>query len=58
MEDGIPGRELKDRLGLDDIVSVLGCSRLQWRRHVMCGVEGARLRGGPGERDCADRHRD
>jgi len=60
LQDRIPSKGLRDRLGLDDIISVLQWNRLQWYGHVFrkqdndwvkkCmeyEVEGARPRGRP-----------
>jgi len=59
-KDRVPSKELRERLGLDAIISVLQQNRLQWYGHVMrkedndwmkkCmeyEVEGARPRGRP-----------
>ena len=37
LEDGVPGGELIERLGLDDMVSVLQRGRLQWGRWWLSG---------------------
>jgi len=60
LQDRIPSKGLRERLGLDDIISVLQQNRLRWYRHVLrkednnwvkkCmeyGVDGARPRGRP-----------
>jgi len=60
LKDRVPSKELRERRGLDDIVSVLQQNRLQWYGHVLrkedndwvkkCveyEVEGARPRGRP-----------
>ena len=60
LQDRIPSKGLRDRLGLDDIISVLQQNRLQWYGHVLrkedndwvkkCmeyEVEGASPRGRP-----------
>jgi len=57
LQDRVPIKGLRERLGLDDIISVLQQNRLQWYGHVLqkedndrlkkCTeyeVEGARLR--------------
>ena len=61
LKDGLPGGELRERLGVDDIALVLQQSGLRWYGHVLrkddedwvkkCmehGVEGSRPRGRPG----------
>jgi len=58
LQDGVPNKRLRERLGLDDIISVLQHNRLRWYRHMLqkednycvkkCveyEVEGARPRG-------------
>jgi len=35
VKDRIPTKELRDRLGLDDIISLLLENRLQWYGHVL-----------------------
>jgi len=35
LQDRAPSKELRDRLGLDDIISVLKQNRLQWYGHVL-----------------------
>jgi len=58
LQDRVPSKGLRERLGLDDIISVLQQNRLQWYGHVLqkedndwvkkCmeyEVEGARPRG-------------
>jgi len=35
LQDRVPTKELRDRLGLDDIISVLLQNRLRWYRHVL-----------------------
>jgi len=35
IEDRIPHKGLRERLGLDDIISVLQQKRLQWYWHVL-----------------------
>jgi len=60
VKDRVPSKKLRERLGLDDIISVLQQSRLRWYGHVLrkedsdcvkkCmeyEVEGARPRGRP-----------
>ena len=60
LQDGVPSKELRGRLSLDDIISVLQRNRLRWYGHVLrkedndwvkkCmeyEVEGARPRGRP-----------
>jgi len=62
LQDRVPSKELSERLGLDDIISVLQQNRLRWYGHVLqkedndwvkkCmeyyyEVEGARPRGRP-----------
>ena len=60
VKDRVPSKELRERLGLDDIISVLQQNRLQWYGHVLqkedndcmkkCTeyeVEGYRPRGRP-----------
>jgi len=60
LQDRIPSKGLRDRLGFDDIISVLQRNKLQWYGHVLrkedndwmkkCmeyEVEGARPRGRP-----------
>jgi len=60
LQDRIPSKELRERLGLDDIISVPQRNRLRWYGHVLqkkdndwvkkCmeyEVEGARPRGRP-----------
>jgi len=60
LQDRVPSKELRERLGLDDIISVLQQNRLQWYGHVLrkedndwvkkcmvCEVESARPRGRP-----------
>jgi len=71
LHDRVPSKELRGRLGLDDIISVLQQNRLQWYGHVLqkgdkywakkCieyEVEGARPRSRPKktwETDCGKR---
>jgi len=67
LQDRIPSKGLTERLGLDDMISVLQQNRLQWYGHVLWKenndwvkkcmeyeVEGARPRGRPKKtwRDC------
>jgi len=60
LQDRVPSKELRERLGLDDIISVLQQNRLRWYGHVLRNedndcvkkcmeyeVEGARPRGRP-----------
>jgi len=60
LQNRVPSKELRQRLGLDDIISVLQQNRLQWYGHVLqkedndwmkkcmeCEVEGVRPRGRP-----------
>ena len=57
LQDRVPSKELRGRLGLDDIISVLQQGRLRWYGHVLrkgdndwvmeYEVEGARPRGRP-----------
>ena len=60
LQDSVPSKEMTERLGLDDIISVLQQNRLRWYRHVLrkedndwvkkCmeyEMEGARPRGRP-----------
>jgi len=35
LQDIIPSKGLRERLGLDDIISVLQQNRLQWYEHVL-----------------------
>jgi len=35
LQDRIPSKGLRERLGLDDIISVLQQNRLQWDGHVL-----------------------
>jgi len=35
LQDKIPSKGLRERLGLDDIISVLQRNRLRWYRHVL-----------------------
>ena len=35
LQDTVPSKELRERLGLDDIISVLQQNRLQWYGHVL-----------------------
>jgi len=35
LKDIFPSRELRERLGIDDITSVLQQNRLQWSGHVL-----------------------
>jgi len=35
LQDRIPSKGLRERLGLDDIISVLQRNRLQWYGHVL-----------------------
>jgi len=34
-KDRVPSKELRERLGLDDIISVLQQNRLRWYEHVL-----------------------
>jgi len=68
VKDRVPSKELRERLGIDDIILILQQKRLQWYGHVLqkeytdwvkkCmeyEVEGSRPRGRPkgrGERLC------
>jgi len=51
LQDRFPSKELRERLGLDDIISVLQQNRLRWygmcceKRCMEYEVEGARPRG-------------
>jgi len=60
LQDRIPSKGLRERLGLDDIISVLQQNRLRWYGHVLgkedndrvkkymeYEVDGARPRGRP-----------
>jgi len=60
VKDRVPSKELRERLGIDDIILILGQNRLRWHGYVLqkedtdwvkeCmeyKVEGARLRGRP-----------
>jgi len=71
VKDRVPSKELKERLGIDDIVLVLQQNRLRWYGHVLqkedtewvkkCmeyEVEGSRLRGRPKRTWRAVVHRD
>jgi len=35
LQDRVPSKELRERLGLNDIISVLQQNRLRWYRHVL-----------------------
>jgi len=35
LQDRVPSKDLRKRLGLDDIISVLQQNRLQWYGHVL-----------------------
>jgi len=35
LQDRVPSKGLRERLGLDDIISVLQQNRLRWYRHVV-----------------------
>jgi len=35
LQDRVPSKELRERLGLDDIISVLQQNRLRWYGHVL-----------------------
>jgi len=35
LQDRVPSKELRERLGLDDIISVLQRNRLRWYGHVL-----------------------
>jgi len=35
LQDRVPSKGLRERLGLDDIISVLQQNRLQWYGHVL-----------------------
>jgi len=35
LQDRVPGKELRERLGLDDVISVLWQKRLRWYGHVL-----------------------
>ena len=67
LKDRLPSKELRERLGIDDIALVLQQNRLRWYGHVLrkddddwvkkcmeCEVEGPRPRGRPEnlERGC------
>jgi len=60
VKDRVPSKELRERLGIDDIILILQQNRLQWYEHVLrkedtdwvkkCmeyEVEGSRQRGRP-----------
>ena len=60
VRDRVPSKEFKERLGIDDIISILQQNRLRWYGHVLqkedndCAkkcmeyeVEGSRPRGRP-----------
>jgi len=70
VKDRVPSKELRERLGIDDIIWILQQNRLRWYEHVLrkedsdwvkkCmeyEVEGSRPRGRPKdmERGCAKR---
>ena len=35
VKDRVPGKELRERLGIDDIILILQQNRLQWHGHVL-----------------------
>jgi len=35
VKDRVPGKELRERLGIDDIILILQQNRLQWYGHVL-----------------------
>jgi len=35
LQDRVPSKELRERLGIDEIISVLQQNRLRWYRHVL-----------------------
>jgi len=39
LKDRVPSEELRDRLGLDDIISLLQQNRLQWYGQWACAVK-------------------
>ena len=58
VKDRVPSKELRERLGIDDIILILQQNRLRWYWHVLrkedtdwvkkcmeCEVEGSRPRG-------------
>jgi len=60
LQDRVPSKDLRERLGLSDIILILQQNRLRWCGHILrkedndwvkeCmdyEVEGARPRGGP-----------
>ena len=38
LKDRLPSKELRERLGIDDIALVLQQNRLRWYGHVLSGV--------------------
>jgi len=47
LKDRLPSKELRERLGIDDIALVLQQNRLRWYGHVLRKDEGPRPRGRP-----------
>jgi len=48
LKDRLPSKQLRERLGIDDIALVLQQNRLRWHGHVLqCEAEGPRPRGRP-----------
>jgi len=60
MKDRVPSKELRERLGIEDIILILQQNRLRWYGHVLqkedsnwvkkcpeCEVEGSTPRGRP-----------
>jgi len=60
VKDRVPSKELRERLGIDDIILILQQNRLRWHGHVLrkedtgwvkkcmeCEVEDSRPRGRP-----------
>ena len=35
VKDRVPSKELRERLGIDDIILIVQQNRLQWYRHVL-----------------------
>ena len=44
LKDRLPSKELRERLGVDDIALILQQNRLRWYGHVLSGVLGG-IRG-------------
>ena len=45
VKDRVPSKELRKRLGIDDIILILQQNRLRWYGHVLRKVKGKEMYG-------------